>query len=664
MNIVDNKLKCMRHQLMGSPLNRAEMLSIILYTGGDSNYDLCKSQRNGDYHKWKWFDYCLYYAINRLSKREYGSYKIYTGLSGTKLKDKHVDCGYFKTYVSTSWMRQIAETFADDTGMIFEINEEFREKAKCCDVSWISKFGISESEILIARSIDAVFNRFQCKIIDERNGVQIVSLRLYQKKEQSQRNLRNKNKKFTFENDHEQKYAYGGIDNDHEPIVIEEVTEINANSQSYGSYLVETQLEEKMKDVTKIRQEIVQMFVFHIERQLNSNCVIAKEILHLICLLCDYKEFDKGINTESLEGFSMRCTSILPVLEVLDTANVAAAAYWNIHVYAYSNYIHTWQIYIPETHVDDDEHKIMMGLQCKSAEYPSKFYGIDNKEAMYINGSFIFVPGESKIYRTYFLCYNARNKVLRICKLTKNDEFCWEAINDIEHGNYQLAFYMEGEGSKVQIKKYENTEPNILRIAIPCNNKFECMAQKFEGVYNYQKKTVPDSFRDLDIKWPDHDKESIIWSCLKNEALTELFLGYLSLKKKTHELLTIIQILYFQQHIKTLMQQHSHSKYDDLCDILKNWKPLDFYKETIKIRQYGNHDDVLTDVKTKSDLLLKGLNLEKFMKFSVSIKSCNNLGKIVLFWQRVCKQIFPTLTNICHAFVLFLSTSCHKSYPS
>eukprot|EP01084_Bolivina_argentea_P288778 495703_1 len=161
MNIVDSKLNCMRHKKMGCPLNRSEMLSLILYTGGDSNYELCKEQRNGEYEKWKWFDYCLYNAIIKLSKREYGCYKIYTGLSSTNLPHKYVEIGYFKTYVSTSWVREIAETFTDDTGMIFEINETFRQDAICCDVSWISKFGLNECEILIARSIDAVLNSFE-----------------------------------------------------------------------------------------------------------------------------------------------------------------------------------------------------------------------------------------------------------------------------------------------------------------------------------------------------------------------------------------------------------------------------------------------------------------------------------------------------------------------
>ena len=69
LQIVDQKLNCNRHKMMGSPLNKAEMLSLLLYTGGDSNYDLCKSQRIEDYGKWIWFDYCLFHAIHKLSKR-------------------------------------------------------------------------------------------------------------------------------------------------------------------------------------------------------------------------------------------------------------------------------------------------------------------------------------------------------------------------------------------------------------------------------------------------------------------------------------------------------------------------------------------------------------------------------------------------------------------
>eukprot|EP01084_Bolivina_argentea_P271297 461584_1 len=45
LQVVENKLNCVRHKQMGSPLNRAEMLSIILYTSSDCNYDLCSVQR-------------------------------------------------------------------------------------------------------------------------------------------------------------------------------------------------------------------------------------------------------------------------------------------------------------------------------------------------------------------------------------------------------------------------------------------------------------------------------------------------------------------------------------------------------------------------------------------------------------------------------------------
>eukprot|EP01084_Bolivina_argentea_P260280 439498_1 len=63
MVYVISKLNSIRHQLMGRPLNLAEMLALVLYTSGQCNYDLCKSQRNGDYVKWKWFDYLLFNAI-------------------------------------------------------------------------------------------------------------------------------------------------------------------------------------------------------------------------------------------------------------------------------------------------------------------------------------------------------------------------------------------------------------------------------------------------------------------------------------------------------------------------------------------------------------------------------------------------------------------------
>eukprot|EP01083_Nonionella_stella_P253106 871291_1 len=145
------------------------MLSLVLYTGCDCNYDLCKSQRNGDYDKWKRFDYCLYSAIKLLSSKETGRYTLYTGLDKVKLNEKEIQCGYFPTYTSTSWVRNVASTFMGSAGMMIQIDKTTRSSPVflCCDVSWISKFP-DECEILIARS--TVYNKFKLKIIDENDG--------------------------------------------------------------------------------------------------------------------------------------------------------------------------------------------------------------------------------------------------------------------------------------------------------------------------------------------------------------------------------------------------------------------------------------------------------------------------------------------------------------
>eukprot|EP01084_Bolivina_argentea_P208501 355450_1 len=67
VKIIDEKMNHKRHKAVGSPLRKDHMLALILYTSCECNYDLCKSQRNGDYNKWKVFDYCLWNAILLLS---------------------------------------------------------------------------------------------------------------------------------------------------------------------------------------------------------------------------------------------------------------------------------------------------------------------------------------------------------------------------------------------------------------------------------------------------------------------------------------------------------------------------------------------------------------------------------------------------------------------
>eukprot|EP01084_Bolivina_argentea_P019684 36604_1 len=177
LEIVDQKMQHIRHIQMGRKLNRAQMLALVLYSGCECNYDLCSSQRNGDYKRWKWFDVCLYDAIKRLSWNEIGSFSVFSGLKGVKIDNNVVKNSYFVTYTSTSWRKDVATSFmGGNTGMIFQIDKEYKTKSKvyCCDISWISKFP-DEFEVLFARSSNE--GPFQCIVLDESNGVQTVSLK-------------------------------------------------------------------------------------------------------------------------------------------------------------------------------------------------------------------------------------------------------------------------------------------------------------------------------------------------------------------------------------------------------------------------------------------------------------------------------------------------------
>ena len=168
-------------------MNYRSFLYIFLHhlcaLGCDCNYDLCASQRSGDYTKWKWFDMLLFSAIDTLSEVEVGSFTVYTGLKGVKLDSANVKSGYWNTYVSTSWDKKVALKFMGveqgKKGMIIEIDKKYKNAiwgVPCCDVSWISKFP-DEAEILFARSKGKhAFNNFNLTVVDESNGIQTVSL--------------------------------------------------------------------------------------------------------------------------------------------------------------------------------------------------------------------------------------------------------------------------------------------------------------------------------------------------------------------------------------------------------------------------------------------------------------------------------------------------------
>ena len=92
---------------------------------------------------------------------------------------KMIKSGYFITYVSTSWRKEVSKAFMKGDGMIIEIDKKYKERVGvyCCDVSWISKFP-DECEILFARSTAFMGeNKFKCVILDESNGVQTISLK-------------------------------------------------------------------------------------------------------------------------------------------------------------------------------------------------------------------------------------------------------------------------------------------------------------------------------------------------------------------------------------------------------------------------------------------------------------------------------------------------------
>eukprot|EP01083_Nonionella_stella_P086690 240982_1 len=175
LSVVDKKLNHVRHKQLGSPLDKAGMLALILYTSCDCNYDLCSSQRNGNYIKWKCFDYSLHIAIKLLHEKEHGSYKLYSGLNHVKLDKKEIECGYFVTYVSSSWSKDVALAFMNGEGLVIEMDEKLRKFFRCCDVSWVSKFP-DECEILIDRSFPHDSLHHKLVILDEQNGVQTVGL--------------------------------------------------------------------------------------------------------------------------------------------------------------------------------------------------------------------------------------------------------------------------------------------------------------------------------------------------------------------------------------------------------------------------------------------------------------------------------------------------------
>ena len=176
---LDIALKHPRHNLMNYPLSPPNMLSLLLYCGGECNYDLSKTQRNGSFmKKWPYYDKFLNNAIDKLSKLEKHRENIYHGICGVLLKCKNDasdiinsnnsntssvdDCDtegrryiVFKTNASFTTDLQVAKDFRGSDGIIIGLNMKRSIRVRLgkfvgCDVSWISKFP-NEREILVKR---------------------------------------------------------------------------------------------------------------------------------------------------------------------------------------------------------------------------------------------------------------------------------------------------------------------------------------------------------------------------------------------------------------------------------------------------------------------------------------------------------------------------------
>eukprot|EP01084_Bolivina_argentea_P310481 537291_1 len=189
VKVAEKKFFHKRHVAMGQPLNKAYMLSILLYTGCDCNYDLSKEQRNGNYDKWHVFDWCLNEAILLLWKHEYSSFPLYSGLGNVMFDFNDVrfpSYGYLSTFMSTSWDINVAKTFLrenGDKGMLIGIESRvcdmwyrYKPIIVCADISWISKFP-NEKEVLIARRHPGGMTTFYPAFAKEIDGMQMVKFK-------------------------------------------------------------------------------------------------------------------------------------------------------------------------------------------------------------------------------------------------------------------------------------------------------------------------------------------------------------------------------------------------------------------------------------------------------------------------------------------------------
>ncbi len=107
-----------------------------------------------------------------------------SGLKNVRLPSPTLKDAYFCTYLSASKSKEVAITFREEKGVLFEISENIKSqlppklamclpqaKGICCDVSWISKFP-DEQEVLFRRGQ----LRWDARVIEENENGQYVAL--------------------------------------------------------------------------------------------------------------------------------------------------------------------------------------------------------------------------------------------------------------------------------------------------------------------------------------------------------------------------------------------------------------------------------------------------------------------------------------------------------
>eukprot|EP01084_Bolivina_argentea_P073058 132608_1 len=174
MKMVKNKLNCLRHKQMWSPLNMSEMFALVLYVNHNKiAYDFCESQLNGNYSSWKIFDKLLFDAIYKLKDRETGNYELYCVVNNIQMTQTVIKNGIFPTYINTTFKKENVLNIIQDNGIIIEMNKSFRINSICCDVSWISLFP-DECQVIIARDIPQFkkYYSLKLKLLNEVNNVQ------------------------------------------------------------------------------------------------------------------------------------------------------------------------------------------------------------------------------------------------------------------------------------------------------------------------------------------------------------------------------------------------------------------------------------------------------------------------------------------------------------